>query len=423
MAVTDAAEKAKKRKARNRIVAAGVVAAVIAAGIGGTYALNRYSVKKYLASDIEQETDFSAHLKSNGKIDRVNVSNYLPEFDISQIEVNADDVSYTDEDLESEISYLVESYRELSEDTSRAAANGDALSITYTGTVDGEKISDASDEDHEITLGDGDILDEFDENLKGAHPGDDVTFEGTYAEDYGNENLDGKTVSFTVHLNGIYETPEFDDEFVQENLSDSGYATAEEYRKGYKEQQIENLYSQAIDNWVIENVTLDKYPEVYLHYMKGIEMTYDAMTFNQLKTLYETYGMTFDYDSYQDYFATEADEETGTEGETYEEHRDSEAKEQVTRQIVYQKVFEDADLKITDADYQDFITKNEISDEVIESYGKAYIMQCVMDEMAMRYMQDKVTVVEPEEPSADSANTTADSAKTAAEAATETVTE
>lgn len=405
MAIQDAKKQEEKRRVKTRVIATASVAAAIGAFAAGSYGLNKLSIRKYLASDITAETDFSAHLKSNGKIDGVNVSDYVKDFDIADIEVNADDVEYTDEDLDSAIASIIELYKELDTDETREAASGDTLNINYVGTVDGEEFDGGTADEQDLELGSGTFIDGFEDQLVGAKPGQDITVNVTFPDDYGVDDLNGKDAEFAVHVNGIYETPEFNDAFVQENLVDSGYTTADEYKTAYKEQQIANLYDEAVDTWIGENVTLDSYPEVYLHYMKGIQMTQDSYMYTQYKSLYEQYGLDFDYDSYEGYFTTD--------DQTYEEYRDEEAKEQVTKHLVYQKVFEDAGLKVTDTDYQDFIEKNNIDEDTINAYGKAYIMQQVMDEMAIRYMQDKVTVVEETEDATANDTTAVDSAETA----------
>lgn len=386
MAVQDTVKKESEKKKRTRIIAIGAAAAAAILVVGGSYGLSRLRIRKYLNSEITAETDYSAHLKSNGKIDGVNVSDYVKDFNIADIEVNADDVEYTDEDLENAIDNILDGYKTLGTDETKAAKTGDTLSIDYVGKVDGEEFDGGSADDQDLELGSGLFIDGFEDQLVGTKPGQDVTVKVTFPEDYGVEELNGKDAEFSVHVNGIYEIPEFDDAFVQENLADSGYSTADEYKAAYKEQQIADLYDSAIDTWIGSNVTFDEYPEVYLHFQKGIQISWDEYTFNQYKSLYTAYGMDFDYDSYEDYFATD--------DQTYEEYRDNGAKVRTTKQLVYQKVFEDAGFKVTDADYNDFVEKNDITDEAVTYYGKAYVMQQVMDEMAIRYMQDRVTVVE-----------------------------
>ena len=54
-------------------------------------------------------------------------------------------------------------------------------------------------------IGSGRYIDDFEEQLIGAHPGDEVEVTVTFPEDYGNEELNGKEAVFDVTVNGIYQ--------------------------------------------------------------------------------------------------------------------------------------------------------------------------------------------------------------------------
>ncbi len=54
-------------------------------------------------------------------------------------------------------------------------------------------------------IGSGSYIDDFEDQLIGAHPGDTVEVTVTFPEDYGVEELNGKEAVFTVTVNGIYE--------------------------------------------------------------------------------------------------------------------------------------------------------------------------------------------------------------------------
>ena len=57
----------------------------------------------------------------------------------------------------------------------------------------------------DLTIGSHSYIDDFEEQLIGAHPGDTVEVNVTFPENYGNEELNGKDAVFTVTVNGIYE--------------------------------------------------------------------------------------------------------------------------------------------------------------------------------------------------------------------------
>jgi trigger factor len=58
----------------------------------------------------------------------------------------------------------------------------------------------------------------FTENLTGATPGDEKEFDVTYPDDYGREQLAGKTIRFHVVVKGLRrkELPDLNDEFAQD---------------------------------------------------------------------------------------------------------------------------------------------------------------------------------------------------------------
>ena len=83
----------------------------------------------------------------------------------------------------------------------------DMLHIDYTGTIDGEEFAGGSTDGAGayLVVGSGSYIDDFEEQLIGAHPGDVVEVNVTFPEDYGNAELNGKEALFEVTVNGIYQ--------------------------------------------------------------------------------------------------------------------------------------------------------------------------------------------------------------------------
>ena len=105
------------------------------------------------------------------------------------------------------------------------------MNINYVGTIDGVEFDGGSAENYDLTIGSGSFIDDFETQLIGAHPGEQVNVNVTFPEQYeNNPDLAGKDATFLVTINGISELPELTDEFVKENLSE--YAqTVDEYRQ------------------------------------------------------------------------------------------------------------------------------------------------------------------------------------------------
>jgi trigger factor len=84
-----------------------------------------------------------------------------------------------------------------------------------------------------LHVGDPDTMPGFSEALRGMSPGEEKEFEVTYPEDFGQERLAGKTVSFHAKLTTIRtkELPELNDEFAQD-LGD--YPTLNDLREAVR---------------------------------------------------------------------------------------------------------------------------------------------------------------------------------------------
>lgn len=94
-----------------------------------------------------------------------------------------------------------------STDTSLTIEDGDTVNIDYVGSIDGVEFEGGSTNGAgtDLTIGSGLYIDDFEEQLIGAHPGDSVEVNVTFPDDYQQENLQGKDALFQVTINGIYE--------------------------------------------------------------------------------------------------------------------------------------------------------------------------------------------------------------------------
>lgn len=95
----------------------------------------------------------------------------------------------------------------LSTDASLTVENGDTVNIDYVGSIDGVEFAGGNTQGAgaDLVIGSGSYIDDFEEQLIGAHPGDEVDVNVTFPENYGNEELKGKDALFKVVVNGIYE--------------------------------------------------------------------------------------------------------------------------------------------------------------------------------------------------------------------------
>lgn len=94
-----------------------------------------------------------------------------------------------------------------STDTSLTVKDGDTVNIDYVGKIDGTAFDGRSTNGQgtDLEIGSGSYIDDFEDQLVGAHPGDEVEVTVTFPDDYGAADLAGKEAVFDVTVNGIYE--------------------------------------------------------------------------------------------------------------------------------------------------------------------------------------------------------------------------
>ena len=100
----------------------------------------------------------------------------------------------------------------------RSAANGDRLTIDFSGKLDDVAFDGGTATDFAFVLGEGRMLPDFEKGLLGANPGQSLVFPVTFPEDYGNKELAGKTASFDATVKKIEapQLPELDAEFARQ---------------------------------------------------------------------------------------------------------------------------------------------------------------------------------------------------------------
>lgn len=376
--------KAKREAAVTRALLIGVPLVIIAV-IAGVQA-HSYYVRHNLT---ESSDDFSAQLNEDGTIKGVDAASVTKTVDPENIVLSKEDVEYTEEDMQSDIDSLLEQHETLENGTDLTIADGDKVSIDYIGTVDGEEFEGGSSDGngYDLTIGSGTFVDDFEQQLIGAHPGDTLTVEVTFPDDYSTEELQGRDASFAVTVNGIYQLPVFDDAFVAENLADfdDKYEnTADSYRQYLTDTHYESNLRSSIDTYIKDNTTISSYPKDYLKSVKATTKYYEEKNYAYMLQMYEAYGMANPYESFDDYI-----------GETpvaHEKTLTKEAKEQVLRDLAYQTLYEKLGLSITEEDYTAYLEETGISEEDVETYGKGYLMQTLIQDKVREALMDKAKV-------------------------------
>lgn len=164
----------------------------------------------------------------------------------------------TDEEVEAEINRLADRNARMVTVTDRAAENGDIAVIDFEGFVDGVAFEGGKGESHSLTLGSGQFIPGFEEQVVGHNTEDEFDVNVTFPEDYHAEELKGKAAVFKCKLHEIKkrELPEIDDEFAKDV---SEFDTLEELKADHRAKITERKEKEASDD--VENQLIDQLVE------------------------------------------------------------------------------------------------------------------------------------------------------------------
>lgn len=162
----------------------------------------------------------------------------------------------TDEDVDNEIKKVQDRNSRMVNVDNRAAYTGDTAVIDFEGFVDGVAFEGGKAENYELSLGAGQFIPGFEDQIVGHEIGDEFDINVTFPEDYQAEELKGKEAVFKIKLHELKakELPEIDDEFVKD-VSDCD--TLDEYKASIRtdlETKREDAAKAEVDNQIIDTL-------------------------------------------------------------------------------------------------------------------------------------------------------------------------
>lgn len=136
--------------------------------------------------------------------------------DLSTIEVKRAVCPIGDAEIDRTLD-IMRKQRARYEAVTRAAADGDRVTVDFAGTMDGAPFDGGSAKDFPFVLGEGKMLAEFETAVRGMNAGESKSFDLTFPADYRAQQLAGKQVRFEVTLKGIEQAilPAVDVEFAK----------------------------------------------------------------------------------------------------------------------------------------------------------------------------------------------------------------
>ena len=281
----------------------------------------------------------------------------------------------TDEEVEAEIVRVQERNARKIEVTDRPAQNGDTVNIDFVGTVDGVKFEGGEAEGFDLTLGSGQFIPGFEDQVVGMNIGETKDVNVTFPENYQAEALAGKPAVFAVKVNAIQgkELPEVTDEFIKEA---TGSETIEAYKAKARERlekQAESKANDATENSILEAIAANTEVEIP---QAMIEREIDGLV---QKFEYQLMYQGLKLQDYLDFLKISK--------EDFRKNYEEQAKKNVTNQLIISHIIEAEKIEATDEEVEAKVAEQAASvGKTTEEYKKN------MDPRQFNYIRSDIVI-------------------------------
>ena len=308
-----------------------------------------------------KETDSS---EGNRLVSVKDVSKYVTIGEYKGLELTRTSQPVTDDDVQAEINYnLEDNGTEVKDGT---VENGDTVTINFTGTIDGKEFDGGSAEDYELVVGDGEMIDGFEDGIVGMKSGETKELDLTFPDDYYEESVAGKAVVFKVTLQKFTRPAELTDEWVAENTE---YKTVDEYRAAVKTQ---------LEDTAVQTADYELYSDAWNEVQAASEIKdYPKEDVDAAKKSYQELNEEYVKEAGME--MSDFLESQGMTEEDYESQCQQYAESKVEQNLIVQGIMDAEGLSINDEETQ------KLKDDLIEEYGFASI-----DEMIETYGEQEV---------------------------------
>ncbi len=256
--------------------------------------------------------------------------------DYKGIEAAKGDASVTADDVKKELASMQERNARTVTVEDRKAKKNDIAVIDFEGFADGVAFDGGKGENYELTLGSGQFIPGFEEQVIGHNAGDEFDVNVKFPEDYAEE-LAGKDATFKCKLHEIKvkELPALDDEFAKD-VDDEAETLADLKKKikadlaEKKAEEVKREFESAVLEKVVELVE-GEIPEV----MFDNKLEDDLKNYEQ-----QLAQQGIPLDMYLQYM--------GMDKETFKENQKPNAVKQVKLQLAVEKIAELEKIEATD---------------------------------------------------------------------------
>ena len=280
-----------------------------------------------------------------------------------------------DADIDKELDRLRDRNARKVDVTDRPCQNGDIVNIDFVGTVDGVKFDGGEAEGFDLTLGSGQFIPGFEDQVVGMNIGDKKDVNVKFPENYQAESLKGKDAVFAVKLNSIKgkELPELTDAFIKDA---TGSETIEEYKQKTRERLQKQADKNALDateNSILEAISATAEAEIP---QAMIEREIDGLV---QKFEYQLMYQGLKLQDYLDFIKVSK--------EDFRKNYEEQAKKNVLNQLIISQIIKDEKIEATAEEVDAKVAEQAASvDKSAEEYKKS------MDPRQFDYIKSDIII-------------------------------
>ncbi|PYV50231.1 MAG: trigger factor [Acidobacteria bacterium] len=206
----------------------------------------------------------------------------MPEIKIEgykELRAEHPEISVTNEEVEESLKNLREQKATFSPIEGRTITDGDYAQVSLDGTPKNDEsgTKPVHMDDVLVEIGGKTTMPEFTENLRGASPGEERTFDVHYPEDFSDERLRGQTFSYKVKINAVKQKslPELNEDFAKElGEFTSVEEVRQRIREGMEHERRQTAEREAKDKLLAELIRRNEFevPEALVEHQIDIRL-------------------------------------------------------------------------------------------------------------------------------------------------------
>lgn len=316
-----------------------------------------------------------------------------PEIELTQykeLKATKKKVEATAEEVEAKINELVERNARLVAVEDRAVVDGDITVIDFEGFVDGVAFDGGKGENYELTIGSGQFIPGFEEQIIGHSIGEEFDVNVKFPTEYTPELADKDAVfKIKLHEIKVKELPEVDDEFAQDAADCDTVAALKKSIETEIKEHKEHENEKEIENQILEKLSENVKGEIP-------EVMFDNELNNQIRDIdYRLSMQGMNFETYLQY--------TGMTVEQYKQQAKPGAEKNVRVRLALEKVAELEALEITEeeleGEYDKFAAQYGMEkDKIKEVVSAEGLKKDMLVEKAIKFVRDNAKVTTARKP-------------------------